>query len=45
MLTAKKNEMTVVSDWHIWLVGGCGAALFDIAINNGKLLQMLTIFV
>jgi len=42
MLMTKKIETMAGSDWHVWLSGGFGAALFDLAINNGKLLQMLS---
>lgn len=45
MLIAKKIETMASSDWHVCLMGGLGAAIFDLTMNQAKLIQMLSTMV
>jgi hypothetical protein len=33
------------SDWYVWVVGGFGAFVFDVTMNNARVFQMFAGFI
>jgi hypothetical protein len=41
----RRHDTMGSSDWYVWVVGGFGAFVFDVTMNNARVFQMLAGFI